>query len=181
MLLEHYLKYLQEENILKTKLSRFLKWLQRKPVEGGRTEWTSKEKSNLRKIRNLKLIDKFKIPKDDTLIMGSAVLVLHGFLKRNDDIDLVVTRTTLNRMRTSKDFIKDYKLNKVFYRTPSGNLEAAMNVQVMHERLDNLLRRCDCIESYKFMTLKDTHVMYEFLDRPKDVEKLRKLRAHFKG
>lgn len=181
MLLEHYLKYLQEQNVLKTKLSRFLKWLRNKPAEGGRTEWTSKEKTNLKKIRNLKLIDKFKIPKDKTLIMGSAVLVLHGFLKRNDDIDLVVTRPTLNRMRTSKDFIKDYKFNKVFYRTPSGSLEAAVNLQVMHEKLDNLLRRCDRIEEYRFMCLKDTHIMYEFLNRSKDVEKLKKLRAHFGG
>ena len=181
MLLEHYLKYLQEESFLKTKVLQFLNWLRRKPAETGRTEWTPKEKSNLKKIRNLKLIDKFKIPKDETVIMGSAVLVLHGYLKRNDDIDLVVTRSTLNKMRTSKDFVKDRKFNKVFYRTPSGSVEAAMDLQIIHEKLDNRIRRSDIINNYRFMSLKDTHIMYEFLNRPKDVEKLRKLRAHFKG
>ena len=182
MLLEHYLKYLQEENILKTKFLQFFKYLQRnKTSKNINIKITSKEKINLKKIRYLNLINKFKISKSDSLIMGSAVLVLHGLLKKNHDIDVAVTRQTLNKIRLSKKFVKDYKFDKVFYKTPNGQLEAAVGLyKIMNETMDNLLKRSDNVDNYRFMSLSDTYKLYKFLDRPKDVEKLKALKNYFK-
>lgn len=182
MLLEHYLKYLQEENILKTKFLQFFKYLQRnKTSKNINIKITSKEKINLKKIRYLNLINKFKISKSDSLIMGSAVLVLHGLLKKNHDIDVAVTRQTLNKIRLSKNFVKDYKFDKVFYKTPNGQLEAAVGLyKIMNETMDNLLKRSDNVDNYRFMSLSDTYKLYKFLDRPKDVEKLKALKNYFK-
>ena len=182
MLLEHYLKYLQEENILKTKFLQFFKYLQRnKTSKNINIKITSKEKINLKKIRYLNLINKFKISKSDSLIMGSAVLVLHGLLKKNHDIDVAVTRQTLNKIRLSKKFVKDYKFDKVFYKTPNGQLEAAVGLyKIMNETMDNLLKRSDNVDNYRFMSLSDTYKLYKFLDRPKDVEKLKALKDYFK-
>jgi hypothetical protein len=143
------------------------------------SDWSTEEKINLNKIRNLKLIDKFNLPKDQIVIMGSSVLVLHSIIDKNDDLDLIVTRSVLNRMRQTKQFIRDFKYNKVFYRTKNKNLEAAVNFQILNQKIDKLLKRSDHINGYNFMNLRDTYKMYQILNRPKDVEKLKRLRQIF--
>ena len=138
-----------------------------------------KPKKPLNRIRHLKIIDKFKIDKSKALIIGSAVLVLHGVIEKNHDLDLVVTRGVLIKLMKKKGIKKDYKYKKVFYKTKSGNMEAAVNFQVMHTTTDKLLKRALDIDGYKFMSLKDTYKMYKILNRPKDKEKLDRLEKIF--
>ena len=88
-----------------------------------------KPKKPLSRIRHLKIIDKFEIDKSKALIIGSAVLVLHGVIEKNHDLDLVVTRDVLLKLMKKKGIKKDYKFKKVFYKTKSGNMEAAVNFQ----------------------------------------------------
>ena len=136
----------------------------------------------LKRIKNLDLIDKLGIPKDKVLIMGSAVLVLHGIIDKNNDLDLIVTRDVFNDLsRMSKDegLVKDYKFKKVFYRTKDKKLEAAVNFQILGKTTEELLKRALDVDGYKFMSLKDTFKMYKILNREKDAIKLQKLQRIF--
>jgi len=143
-----------------------------------------RSKNPLKRIRNLNLIDKLKLDKKKTLIMGSAVLVLHGVIDKNDDLDLIVTRDVFNQLsRIAKHrfsgIVKDYKFKKVFYRTKNKNLEAAVNFQILGKTTEQLLKRALDVQGYKFMSLKDTFKMYKILDRPKDILKLQRLTRIF--
>jgi DNA ligase D-like protein (predicted 3'-phosphoesterase) len=138
-----------------------------------------KPKKPLSRIKHLKIINKLDLDKDKTLIIGSAVLVLHGVIEKNHDLDLVVTRDVLSKLTKKKGIVKDYKFNKVFYKTKSGSMEAAVNFQVMHTTTEKLLKRALDVEGYKFMSLKDTYKMYKILNRPKDKEKLDRLKKIF--
>jgi hypothetical protein len=143
-----------------------------------------RSKDPLKRIRNLKLIDKLGLDKNKTLIMGSAVLVLHGIIDKNDDLDLIVTRDVFNHLsRIAKKrfsgIVRDYKYKKVFYRSKNKNIEAAVNFQVLGKTTDELLKRALDVKGYKFMSLKDTFKMYQILDRVKDAEKLKRLKRVF--
>jgi len=138
-----------------------------------------KPKIPLKRIKNLKLIDKLGLKKDKTLIIGSAVLVLHGVIDKNHDLDLVITRPIFNKLSRIKGIKKDFKYNKVFYKTKKGEMEAAVNFQVMGKSTEELLKRALDIDGYKFMSLKDTYKMYKILNRPKDTEKLKRLKRIF--
>lgn len=139
-----------------------------------------RSKDPLKRIRNLKFIDKLKLDKSKTLIMGSAVLVLHGIIDRNDDLDLIVTRDVFNQLSklSKKKFsgiVKDYKYKKVFYRTKGNQVEAACNFQILGKKTEQLLKRSLDVKGYKFMSLKDTFKMYKILNRSKDIEKIQRL------
>jgi len=167
ILIELYLLNLQEQEYLKEFQICFFR-----------------NKDPLKRIRNLKLIDKLGLDKSKTLIMGSAVLVLHGVIDRNDDLDLIVTRDVFNKLSRMAKYkfngiVKDYKFKKVFYRTKNKNLEAAVNFQILGKTTDQLLKRALDVKGYKFMSLKDTFKMYKILDRQKDVEKLTRLNRIF--
>lgn len=138
-----------------------------------------KPKIPLKRIRNLHLIKKLGIDKSKSLIIGSAVLVLHGIIDKNDDLDLVVTRTVFNKLSKFKGVVKDFKFKKVFYRTKNKKMEVAVNFQVMGKSTEELLKRALDVKGYKFMSLKDTYTMYKILNRPKDVEKLKRLKRIF--
>ena len=138
-----------------------------------------KIKNRLKDIRHLELIDKLNLPKDKVLIMGSAVLVLHGIVDKNADLDLVVTRDVLNKMSKLKNIVKKFKCNKVFCKTKDDSMEAAVNLQILGVTTETLLRRALDIDGYKFMSLKDTYKMYRILNRKKDIEKLKKLKRIF--
>jgi len=138
-----------------------------------------KPKIPIKRIKHLKIINKLNLDKNKTLIIGSAVLVLHGVIEKNHDLDLVVTREVLSKLTKKKGIVKDYKYNKVFYKTKSGSMEAAVNFQVMHTTTEKLLKRALDVEGYKFMSLRDTYKMYKILNRPKDKEKLDRLKKIF--
>jgi DNA ligase D-like protein (predicted 3'-phosphoesterase) len=138
-----------------------------------------KPKEPIKKIKHLKIIDKLGLDKKKTLIIGSAVLVLHGILDKNKDLDLVVTRDQLRKLKRKKGIIKDYKFNKVFYRTKDRSMEAAVNFQLMNITTEKLLKRSIKVDGYKFMSLRDTYKMYKTLNRPKDKEKLKRLERIF--
>ncbi len=169
-------------NAFKALKERFLHTLLKEPATQGlrKGEWSTEQEKNLRKIRNLKLIKKYGLPKDKIVIMGSSVLVLHGLMPRNDDLDLIVTRPVLNGMRNAKKFVKQYKFGKTFYHTKNKKLEAAVDFQILDTKIDNLLRRADVIDGYHFMSLRDTYRMYRILNRDKDIVKLQRLKEKFK-
>ena len=143
-----------------------------------------RSKNPLKRIKNLKIIDKLGLDKSKTLIMGSGVLVLHGIIEKNDDLDLIVTRDIFNQLskiakKRFSGIVKDFKYKKVFYRTQNKKMEAAVNFQILGKSTDELLRRALDVEGYKFMSLRDTFKMYKILNRGKDVEKIEKLRRIF--
>jgi len=139
-----------------------------------------KEK-NVKKIKHLDLVNKLKIDKDKSLIIGSSVLVVCDVVDENDDVDLVVTQPVFNRAAKNINTVKHYKreYNKVFYQTQNQELEMAVNFQILGATTEKLINRAVNIKGYNFMSLRDTYRMYRILDRPKDVEKLRKLKKIF--
>jgi|WetSurSiteA1Bulk_404760.scaffolds.fasta_scaffold00070_28 hypothetical protein len=140
-----------------------------------------RDKNPLKRIRYLDLLDKFNLDKSKALIVGSAVLVLHGVIDENNDLDLVLTREEFNKLQKfeAEGLIKDYKYKKVFYVTKDKKLEAAVNFQLLQKTTEELLRRALDVEGYKFMSLRDTFKMYKVLNREKDVEKIDKLTKIF--
>lgn len=138
-----------------------------------------KPKRPLERIRHLKIIDKFNMDKDNVLIMGSAVLVLHGVIEKNDDLDLIVSRNEFNKLKKDPRIKKDYKYNKVFLRTKDGKMEAAVNFQVLGKTFEQLFKRSLEVNGYHFMSLRDTYKMYKKLDREKDKEKIIRLKRIF--
>lgn len=136
---------------------------------------------NVKKIKHLDLVDKLNINKEKALIIGSSVLVVCDVVDENDDVDLVTTRPEFNKAAKNVNTIKTYKreYNKVFYQTSQQELEMAVNFQILNTTTEKLLRRAVNVKGYNFMSLRDTYKMYRILDRPKDVEKLRKLKRIF--
>jgi hypothetical protein len=164
MLLDIYLHYIQEDGPLFEFQICFFR-----------------DKNPLKRIKYLNLIDRFELDKEKTLIIGSAVLVLHGIIDENNDLDLVLTRDEFNKLERfeGEGLIKDYKYKKVFYITKDKKLEAAVNFQLIQKTTEELLRRALDVEGYKFMSLRDTFKMYKTLNREKDIEKIDKLTKVF--
>jgi hypothetical protein len=136
---------------------------------------------NVKKIRHLDLIKKLDIDTNQALIIGSSVLVVCDVVKQNDDIDLVVTKAVFNKVAKNAEVVKNYKreYNKVFYTTPNHNIEMAVNFQILDATTEKLITRSVSVKGYNFMGLRDTYKMYKILNRPKDVEKLKKLERIF--
>jgi len=136
---------------------------------------------NIKKINHLDLVDKLKIDKDNSLIIGSSVLVVCDVVDENDDVDLVVTKPVFNKAAKNAQTVKNYKreYNKVFYETPKHELELAVNFQILNTTTEKLIKRAVNIKGYNFMSLRDTYKMYRILNRPKDVQKLKKLKKIF--
>jgi hypothetical protein len=139
------------------------------------------KEENIKKIRHIDLIDKLNINKNKSLIIGSSVLVLCNIVEKNDDLDVVTTRSEFNKASKNLNLMKTYKreYNKVFYQTFKQELEMAVNFQILNTTTEKLIDRSVNIEGYNFMSLRDTYKMYRILNRSKDVEKLRKLKKIF--
>lgn len=176
--------YLQELNNEDSKVVNILKKIASEPSDKIMSRFkrnafvnTTGCKKRLKKIRHLKTIDKLEIDKTKSLIMGSSVLVLHGLIDKNDDLDLIVTRDEFNKAMKRADTIKQYKkeYNKVFIQSKNRSVELAVNFQILGMSTERLIQRSLSIEGYNFMNLRDTYKMYKLLNRDKDSEKIKRL------
>jgi hypothetical protein len=111
-------------------------------------------------LSKLKALDTLCLSKNDYAICGSGPLAIRN-LRAADDIDIVV-RGSLWMMLSKK--YKPYDEHHIRI----GVIEVWGDFINLTHRLDEVIDQAELIAGYPFVTLQDTILWKQFLNRPKD-------------
>lgn len=131
-------------------------------------------------VQYLELIEKYKVPLKDCLLIGSSVLVSMGFLEHNNDLEIITTREHCIRISEevfnkhydghSEIVLEDGKLSFGNVLTFTTGL-AELTYSIPFEYLED--EKVPTIYGYNCLSLRALRGFYEVLDRDKDKEKLK--------
>lgn len=125
----------------------------------------------------VKHLDRVWFPKDKFVILASSVLVLHGLIEENSDLDIWVDDSLLATIAVSSDYEHHVKDGVYSYKSNDGLVECVYKSKYINASFVEAFK--DSIESesgYHFMSLESTIAMYKMLDRgDKDKEKIQML------
>lgn len=118
--------------------------------------------NNFRKefLQQLQKLDALTLPIKDYVIIGSGPLVIRN-LRRANDIDIVVRKNLWDEL--AKKFVPhNEKCIKI------GDIEIYHNFFNLTPKIDAIIDNPEIIDGYPFVTLQDTILWKEFLNREKD-------------
>ena len=127
--------------------------------------------TNIKRIYHLDLIRSF--PKNKYVIIGSALLVLHGLLEKNTDLDIVADKSLMNTIKKDVNYNPVNKNGDIFYEHSNSIIEISETLSVTGQSFKSLYKKAITTpEGYNFMSWQDLYNMYKKLNRPKDQPKL---------
>jgi hypothetical protein len=131
---------------------------------------------SIQNVKFLNLIDKYKLPKNKTLIFGSAVLALHG-IRENKDLDVMVTEDIFKKLAYNGLFIEGVASTskEKYYHTKNEKLEVYSSLGRIRTSVDKLIDKADKIDGYLFLSLEDIKKWKKAMGREKDLEDLKLL------
>lgn len=149
----------------------------------------NRSKWNVEKVKNLQILENYGIAKEDAIITGSASFIAHGYDGINEDLDIIVSKETGDRLIKEHGFTSREKIRIVtsdgeekytnIYIDPTGKLEFSDNCVfpfMSFEKADTDEFR-DVIDGYKFENLNILDKVYKQMNRPKDQNKLKWLKT----
>jgi len=127
---------------------------------------------NVSKIRHIELFDTFSIPKNETVISGSALLVALGYIPENADIDILSTLEVINKLKTNSSFHIKHCDSYDLLSTFNDELEIAHKFGFMNWTYEDIKKDAIEIDGYFFMSLSKLLLFYETINRKKDEIKI---------
>jgi len=124
----------------------------------------------------VKHLDRVWFPKDKFIILAGSVLVLHGLIETNTDLDMMIDDSLLGTIALSKDFKMIEGNGKYTYQSNDELLELVYEPTAINASFADAFRQS--IESengYHFLSIDMTIEMYKNLNRDKDKEKIQML------
>ena len=128
----------------------------------------------LENIQYLDYFQQFNIPKDKAIIVGSGHLVALGYLKSNNDLDIVVPKYILEKIKNHSN-LREHKPN--IYITKDGKFEIGSEFLTLGETFESLDKDAVTINGYKYMSFPKLLKFYQKLNRPKDQPKIKLLKG----
>lgn len=131
---------------------------------------------NINNIRYLEYLQKYNIPKDECVLIGSALLRVHGLVDANEEIGVIVSPKVFDRLMKSQQF---HKVNEDMYTDDDGVLEFGKELSVIDMPFSKLKSNAINIKGYYFISPRDLLKLYATLDRPKDQKNITLIKANF--
>lgn len=119
------------------------------------------------------LLEKLNIPKDQLVICGSALLVVHNLIPKNQDLDIVVSKQIQNDLLKKYENDIRYNFETGMYRLFDGKIEFSNSFKSLNLDFDEIIEDAINISGYYFMSFERLLEFYKKLNRPKDQEKIR--------
>lgn len=113
----------------------------------------------INKEKLLKLVESFKIPKDEYYILGGGSLVMFGIKDRTADLDLCVSEELFAKLKEEYNLAEKDKNECGFYHISDI-------IEVIHNHKDELT--CEEIEGYQVEELKRILEFKKKRNAPKD-------------
>jgi hypothetical protein len=132
----------------------------------------------LKDVNHINDLRRLGLPLNKVLIVGSGTMALFG-LKKNDDLDLWVTRDIMNRIKKDSRFMKSS--NPDIYETKNGIIEAFEKFVCVKERVEDYLKRAVIIYGFHFMSLNDLLNWKKCMGRPKDLQHIKMIKNYKKN
>jgi len=135
-------------------------------------------------IKNVNYINKFlrlPYPKNQMLIIGSAVMALFG-IKKNKDLDIWTTPFVEKMIARDKNYnVKKSKLDgSNMYEHKDGSLEFVITLPKHRGDLKKALAKSIMIYGVHFQHPKDLLAWKKEVNRPKDKDDIKKLEIFLK-
>ncbi|NGX30069.1 MAG: hypothetical protein K940chlam4_00911 [Candidatus Anoxychlamydiales bacterium] len=119
-------------------------------------------------LEKLKELDKLKLPKGSFAITGSGPLAIRN-IREAQDIDIMVKKNLWDEL-CKKYTPYDEKHMKI------GYIEIWKDFINLTPKMNEIIDTAEIIEGYPFVSLKDTLLWKEFLNRKKDKKDILKIR-----
>jgi hypothetical protein len=94
--------------------------------------------TNIKRIYHLDLIRSF--PKNKYVIIGSALLVLHGLLEKNTDLDIVADKSLMNTIKKDVNYNPVNKNGDIFYEHSNSIIEISETLSVTGQSFKSLYK-----------------------------------------
>jgi len=121
-------------------------------------------------------LDRVWFPKESFVIIASSVLVLHGLIERNNDLDIIVSDSLIGTIALSEDFNEVVRDGDIYYQSRDKIIEIAYKPKNIIESFSEAyINSIESENGYHFMSIESTIAMYKMLDRVKDKEKIQML------
>lgn len=150
---------------------------------------TDKSSWGIHNVKYLELLNTYGITKEEVIISGSGSLIAHGYPNSsgNNDLDLVVSNSTFNRLSNDSKFkiVDENGRNKLIDVT--GNLEISDKHMAQWFKTDGIYKfknrertfeslkhTADNIGGYYFVDLEELNIKYHIVktNKPENVKKI---------
>lgn len=129
------------------------------------------DKPNIYRLNHLELLESFNIPKNELVICGSGILVVDGYIEKNEDLDCVVSNDIYQKLK--KEPRLKYDKIKNTYQTPNGEIEFLDRFNSLNLSFNELKKDAIKRDGYLFMSYAKLLQLYQKLNRPKDQTKIK--------
>lgn len=135
------------------------------------------DKSNISRIKFIELIDALELPKEKTIIIGSALLVAMDYIEENNDLDVIVPVDTFIKLKSNPLLHFKIKDGIEILSNDTANLEIIFKfVPPVYWTFEDIENQTITIDGYKFMNPMFMLDFYYQINRPKDKIKIKLLK-----
>jgi len=135
------------------------------------------KKVNVNNINYIECIEKYNIPKDQCVLVGSALFRAYGLIKENDDLDVVVSPKIFSQLKNHNDFHQKENIGTL--KTFNSKFEILDTFNILDMSFLELKRNSIKVQGYLFASPQVLLKMYQKLNRPKDQEKIKLINKYF--
>lgn len=126
-----------------------------------------------KKLKYIEHLDALNIPESEYIICGSGLLVVLGYIKENEDIDLLVTDRVYKDLVESGRFKKNVKHGCDMYTLiENDRIEFNRRFDALDMSFEEVNKGCVVIEERRYMGLCLLYEFYKKMGREKDLEKM---------
>ncbi len=124
-------------------------------------------------LQKLAELDTLNIPKHSYAITGSGPLAIHN-LRPAKDVDIIIKRDLWKKL------LEQYMLYDVIH-VYIGNIDIWGDCFNLTYRQHSVIDTAKIIDGYPFMTLQDTIIWKQFLNREKDLRDITLIQAYLQN
>jgi len=137
------------------------------------------------KLENVNHIKEFLdlgLPKDKCLIMSSGVMALFG-IRKNRDLDVVVTKDVFNKLKNNKKLIYSHRRlsGNPSYQTLDHNVELYSTMWPFKLSVERYLKMAIVVKGIRFLPLRKVIKWKKKLNRHKDREDIQLIQRIVRG
>lgn len=137
---------------------------------------------NLKNVNHIKQLLDLGLPKNKLLIMSSGVMALFG-IRKNRDLDVVVTKDVFNKLGKNKKLIYSHRKlsDNPSYKTPDDNVEIYGTMWPFKLSVERYLKMAIVVKGVRFLPLRKVIKWKKKLARHKDKRDIQLIQKYIRS